>query len=169
MTDIRCGDCLSVMPTLPENSVDSIITDLTAGIAAEHLVCADLLLSGYRAFLADQNCPYDVAVELDGHLIRIQVKGTRQPKKVPQRSHFQTAYQFHTRRAGKHGKRRYADGEFDVLALVALDARLIGYLPFVGVRDDVFIRVPGAKYGGKDNVGRQFADLTFQKAVSPYD
>ena len=63
MIDIRCGDCLSVMPTLPENSVDTIITDLAAGIAAEHLVCADLLLSGYRAFLADQNCPYDVAVE----------------------------------------------------------------------------------------------------------
>jgi DNA modification methylase len=27
MTDIRIGDCLSVLPTLPENSVDSIITD----------------------------------------------------------------------------------------------------------------------------------------------
>src|SRR5664280_1876567 len=32
MIDIRIGDCLSVMPTLPENSVDSIITDPPYGL-----------------------------------------------------------------------------------------------------------------------------------------
>jgi site-specific DNA-methyltransferase (adenine-specific) len=32
MNEIICGDCLSVMPTLPENSVDSIITDPPYGL-----------------------------------------------------------------------------------------------------------------------------------------
>jgi hypothetical protein len=32
MIDIRIGDCLEVMPTLPENSVDSIITDPPYGL-----------------------------------------------------------------------------------------------------------------------------------------
>jgi len=32
MTDLRTGDCLQVMPTLPQNSVDSIITDPPYGL-----------------------------------------------------------------------------------------------------------------------------------------
>jgi site-specific DNA-methyltransferase (adenine-specific) len=32
MTDIRIGDCLQVMPSLPENSIDSIITDPPYGL-----------------------------------------------------------------------------------------------------------------------------------------
>lgn len=32
MTDIRIGDCLSVMPDLPDNSIDSIITDPPYGL-----------------------------------------------------------------------------------------------------------------------------------------
>lgn len=32
MTDLRTGDCLQVMPSLPENSVDSIITDPPYGL-----------------------------------------------------------------------------------------------------------------------------------------
>jgi DNA modification methylase len=32
MRDIRIGDCLSIMPTLPENSIDSIITDPPYGL-----------------------------------------------------------------------------------------------------------------------------------------
>ena len=34
------GDCLDVLPTL--GKVDAVITDLAAGVAGEHLVCADL-------------------------------------------------------------------------------------------------------------------------------
>lgn len=156
----------------PEDSMDApvdaavdAISDLAAGTAAEHLVCADLLLSGYRAFLADQNCPYDVAVEQGGRLIRIQVKATRGPRRIPQRVNHRSAYLFQARRAGKAGRRRYADGDFDVLALVALDIRRIAYIPFSGLRDAILIRVPGVVYGGKNAIGRQFDELTFEGAV----
>ena len=69
------GDCRDILPGL--GKVDAVVTDLAAGTAAEHLVCADLLLCGYRAFLADQNCAYDIAVDVAGRLIRIQVKAQR--------------------------------------------------------------------------------------------
>lgn len=163
---IHTGDCLDVMPTLEAESFDAIVTDLAAGTAAEHLVCADLLLAGYRAFLADQNCPYDVAVESGGRLIRVQVKATRTVRRIPQRAVHRSAYLFHTRRAGKAGQRRYAEDDFDVLALVALDIRRIAYVPFSGLRDTIFIRVPGMVYGGKNSIGRQFDDPTFRRAVA---
>ena len=162
---IHTGDCVAVMAGMEPASVDAIVTDLAAGTAAEHLVCADLLLAGYRAFLADQNCPYDVAVETGGRLIRVQVKATRAPRKIPQRVTHRAAYLFHTRRAGKAGQRRYAEDAFDVLALVALDCRRIAYVPFTGLRDTFFVRVPGMDYGG-NKVGRQFDDLTFARAAT---
>ena len=98
------ADCRDVLPTL--TGVDAVVTDLAAGAAGEHLVCADLLMQGYRAFLADQNCPYDVAVDVGDRLIRVQVKATRAPKAVPQRVGHFPAYQWHVRRAGKGGVSR---------------------------------------------------------------
>lgn len=136
--------------------------DLRIGTAAEHLVCADLLLAGYRAFRADQQCPYDVAVEHNGRLIRIQVKATRKPRALPQRRMPTSAYLFHVRRAGKRGKRRYGEGEFDALALVALDILRIAYLPIRSVRQSVHIRVPGVVYDDmRCGPGRNFDDLGF--------
>lgn len=143
----------------PYYAGNSVVTDLAAGTAAEHLVCADLLLSDYRAFLADQNCPYDVAVDLGGRLVRLQVKATRQQRPIPQRSEHIPAYMWHVRRAGKGGRRVYETGAFDLLALVALDIRQTAYLPPSDHRQTVHIRPPGT-VGGK-----QFADFPFSRAV----
>jgi len=140
-------------------------TDLAVGTAAEHLVCFDLLMAGYRAFLADQNCPYDVAVELSGRLIRIQVKSTRKRRPIPQRVQHIPAYMWHVRRAGKRGARCYADGEFDALALVALDIQTIAYLPPEGLKQTIHIRAPGVQSNGA-KLGKQFADYPFEKVLS---
>ena len=146
-------------PYYQDEHVDRVVTDLAAGTAAEHLVCADLLLDGWRAFLADQNCPYDVAVEIGGRLIRVQVKATRQQRAIPQRAAHVPAYTWHVRRAGKRGQRTYAADEFDLLALVALDIRRIAYLPPSEHRQTVHIRPPGAP-GGK-----HFDDYPFRRAL----
>lgn len=146
------GDCLDV----PDASV---VTDLAAGTAAEHIVCADLLLGGWRAFMADQLCPYDIAVEIDGRLIRVQVKATRAPRAIPQRREHIPAYMWHVRRAGKGGARVYGADEFDLLALVALDIRRIAYLPPSRHRQTVHIRPPGAPGG------RHFDDFPFTRAL----
>lgn len=135
------------------------ITDLAAGTAAEHLVCADLLLEGWRAFLADQNCPYDVAVDVAGRLIRIQVKATRAQRLIPSIAVHTPAYMWHVRRAGKGGARVYTAEDFDLLALVALDIRRIAYLPPSHTKQTVHIRPPGA-LGGK-----QFDHYPFHLAI----
>ncbi len=48
------------------------LSDLELGKAAEHLVVADLILSGYRAYLTEQGLPYDVVVDHEGRLYRVQ-------------------------------------------------------------------------------------------------
>ena len=162
---LHLADCRDLLPDLPRTA--AIISDLSAGVAGEHLVCADLLLQGYRAFLADQNCPFDVAVELNGRLIRIQVKATRAPKAVPQRKGHFPAYMWNVRRCGKHGQRTYQANDFDVLACVALDCRRIAYLPPSMRIQTVHIRThsnsaPPA-HGGK--AGKTFEQYSFVAVI----
>jgi hypothetical protein len=150
------------------NRRDIRLTDLAVGTAAEHLVCFDLMLAGYRAFLSNQNCPYDVAVDVNGRLIRIQVKATRETRAVPQRVGHFPAYIWHVRRAGKGGAHLYKDNDFDLLALVALDARKIAYLPPSQTKRSIQIRphdnhLP-PKNGGKS--GKIFAQFPFSVALT---
>lgn len=115
------------------------VTDLAAGVAGEHLVCADLLLRGYNAFLTDQNCPYDVAVEMCRNLYRIQVKTTRKPRPIPQRVKHTPAYLFHVRKCGKGGRRQYDERDIDALALVALDIRAIAYIKLSEAKQTIYL------------------------------
>ena len=154
------------MSETPPTPVDM----LRLGIAGEHLVCVDLLLAGYTAFLTDQLCPYDVAVEVDSHLLRVQVKTTLTHKPLPQRAEHTPSYVWHTRRAGKGSTRQYAAGAFDLLALVALDRRLVAYMATShNIANTVHMRVPDFTYrdhsvsGGK--VGKQFSDFTLDRAL----
>lgn len=119
-------------------------SDLELGKAAEHLVAADLILQGHRAFLADQGLPYDVLVDVDGRILRLQVKATRGQRAIAQRVLTTPGYHFHVRRCGKGGRRLYADTEFDLVAFVALDIRVIAYMPFAeAVRQVIILRPPG--------------------------
>jgi len=121
-----------------------VIPDLEIGKAAEHLVVADLILSGYRAYLTEQGLPYDVVIDYEGRLYRVQVKATRYAKRMPARGAVGMGYLYNVRRAGKGGRRKYPDDEFDFVALVALDIRIIAYLPFEGkVLQTINLRPPG--------------------------
>ena len=120
------------------------IPDLELGKAAEHLVVADLILSGYRAYLTEQGLPYDVVVDHEGNLYRVQVKASRRAKRMPQRAMVTPGYLYNVRRAGKAGRRQYADDEFDIVALVAMDVRIVAYLPFkVQILQTICLRPPG--------------------------
>lgn len=126
---------------------------LEIGKAAEHLVCADLILQGYKAFLTGQGLAYDVVAEASGKLIKIQVKSTLNKRPIPQRRReAPEGYLFHVRRAGHRSMRRIGNDEFDLLALVALDIRTVAYMPIDGsVRQSIHLRCPGlpaARYGG---------------------
>ena len=105
-----------------------IITDLQAGTAGEYLVCADLILKGYNAYLSSQGLPYDILADVDGELIKIQVKTTRKERAIPQRKKYTPAYLFYIKRCGKKGVKEYGENDFDVMALVALDIKRVAYV-----------------------------------------
>lgn len=120
---------------------------LEIGKAAEHLVCADLILNGYRAYLSDQGLPYDLVIDLDSKLLRVQVKATYAPSPVPEINHT-PKYKWHVKRIGKNGSRKIVGDEFDILALVALDVRKIAYIPIdSNVPSCSMIRPIGVKKG----------------------
>jgi hypothetical protein len=114
------------------------------GKAAEHLVCVDLLMKGYNAFLSDQGLPYDVVIDLGRQLVRVQVKGTAKPKNPMRGLRISDGYFFHVRRAGRGHRRVYGDNEFDIYALVALDIYAVAYFARKEVDSQtICLRVPG--------------------------
>lgn len=121
------------------------------GKAAEHLVCADLILAGHRVFLSDQGLPYDLLVDLGDRFVRVQVKATsfarngnaagRSPNMV---------YSFNVRSRGKKKKgERLSEKHCDVVAFVALDVRQIAYMPIRAVGQTVSLYPVGYTFPGK--------------------
>lgn len=159
----------SLFLPLQDDQGQSAISDLAAGVAAEHLVCAELLLSGFTAYRTDQVCAYDVAAEVSGGIVRIQVKATRGPRAIPQNPNHRAAYMWHVRRAGKSGRRVYSAGEFDLLALVALDCRRVAYLPPSALRQTIHIRTHDDPSGRTGSIagkrGKTFEGYSFAAAL----
>jgi hypothetical protein len=140
--------------------------ELELGRAAEHLICADLLLDGWAAYPTAQGMPYDLVVDIGARLIRLQVKSTFYPKNPQPNARATPAYFFSIRRAGRGGGRVYRANEFDAYALVALDRRLIAYFATVELpKQSAVIRVPGARYGGGPTPDRQFETATFAHMI----
>lgn len=136
------------------------------GTAAEYLVLADLLLSGVRAFPTSAGLPYDIVADVNGRLIRIQVKSAQSPRAVPNRPGSGPSYFFWCRRAGKGSKRRVANNEFDMLALVALDIRTIAYLPLNdGVKGSINLRAPNTRSGHGNKKRGDIDQLPFAEAL----
>jgi uncharacterized protein (DUF1015 family) len=107
----------------------SLSKELQQSKAAEHLVCADLILQGYNAFLADAGLPYDVVVEVDGSLLRIQVKSTMKLTHITRSgvNYNRPVYRYGIRRQ-KFGRTTYSLDDCDWFAFVALDKRIIAYI-----------------------------------------
>ena len=102
--------------------------DYEIGKAGEHLVCADLIMKGYKAFMVEHACHYDIILEHEGKLLKIQVKATRGPKAKEEKEKTDS-YLFHTMVMGKGSKKRYTKEQIDIIAVVALDKNEIAYVP----------------------------------------
>lgn len=102
------------------------------GTAGEHIVCADLILSGFLAYQTSQGLPYDLIMDNGGKLLRIAVKSTMKAAKRPVREGNRTCYQFAVTRSrrlhtGKTDARKYEEVDIDIVALCALDVRCVAY------------------------------------------
>lgn len=138
-----------LLDNLPQANVSN--RALEYGKAAEHLVCADLLLSGYSAFMSDAGCAYDVLVEARDRLWRIQVKSTLRPRNINSQGRVSNiAYSFNVRRRGKGGRAKRLDkAHCDIVALVALDIQVIAYFPVQTVAQTIYLYPPGYVFKGK--------------------
>ena len=132
--------------------------ELQIGKAGEYLVCADLCMRGYIAFLSEQGLPYDVLLDNGKRLLKIQVKTTTQPREVPQRNKVTKAYMFSVKRHGKTNNKRYADDEIDIFALVCLDTKMIGYLKNGDMPDSINLRVDSMRGEYYDEIGIKMYD-----------
>jgi len=151
----------------PSSRRVKVSPQLEIGKAAEHLVCADLLLNGWTAYLSGQGLPYDIVVDTADRMVRIQVKSTLCPKNPSPSARVTPAYFFHVRRAGRGGKRLYAASEFDVYALVALDRRAVAYFAVAEMSIQcVSLRIPGTRYGPGGRMSRDFDGASFERALS---
>lgn len=136
------------------------INDLQIGKAGEYLVCADLILNGFIAFPSEQGLPFDIVLEKEGRLFKVQVKSTRGPKEIPQRKTSVPAYIFHIGNNGKQNRRkRYDAGQVDIFALVALDTKRIAYIPYFNIQTTMNFRVPEQRGSYRDEQGQQKKDL----------
>jgi hypothetical protein len=147
------------------------ISDLQIGKAGEYLVCADLILQGHIAFPSEQGLPYDVVFDYKGRLFKVQVKTTRTTKDIPQRKIAVRGYIFNIKRCGKNNHSRTTNDSCDLFALVALDSKIIGYLPNTDVKETMNFRCE--KFRGQyrdENIktvqsGRYLEDLTLEHCL----
>ena len=127
--------------------------ELQVGKAGEHLVCCDLILQGFNAFLADQGLPFDILVENNGKIGRIQVKATNGLKNFGRGT--VNIYRFGTRK-GKGGRTRINQGDVDYYAFVSLDSMTIAYVPIKEmltragqIKQTVDFKTRKVKYAGR--------------------
>ena len=138
--------------------------ELQVGKAAEHLVCCELILSGFNAFLADAGQPYDLLVDTGERVVRLQVKATQKPYRY-RRSDGRTSnsYRFGLRR-GRGSHNRIDPKLVDAIAFVALDTRRVAYLWVSDlIRPDG--KVSGIAEFCDESDRRRWGSRTFQKCA----
>ena len=137
--------------------------EMQIGKAGEYLVCADLCMKGLIAYPSEQGLPYDVVIDVDGKLLKCQVKTTEQPRIIPQRNKETKAYIFNIKRNGKNGISRYTEKDVDVFALVTLDTMSVGYLVANDMPDTINIRVDSLRGTYYDEKGLEDYKLVIEK------
>lgn len=120
--------------------------DYDIGKAGEYIVCADLILKGFRVFPVEHAMKYDLIMEYKNRLLKIQVKSTRGPRKKL-KNQKTNSYIFHTRVYGKKGGRLYNSKEIDIIAMVALDSKKIAYILVDEAKNNMTFRTEKTLYG----------------------
>lgn len=154
--------------------MEHISKELNIGRAGEYIALADLILQGEKAFLTDQGMNYDLVVDKNGKMIRLQVKTTQKLKTKRGKKEYKPTYFFHIRRAGKGAKRQFEIGEFEGFALVALDIKQVFYLLFderiatasISLRDK---KIKYQNSGGKGRRYLYYQDLTWENFLKDYE
>lgn len=151
------------------------------GTAAELIVCADLILAGYRAFLSSAGLPYDLILDTNKRLFRVGVKSTLEAKKRPGREDSRKCYHFSATKIKRDSKgqtsaKPYTSEDIDIMAFIALDIKVIAYVPVVDTLitrchiDTLEYNIGSNKFGPKhkDEFRKKFEDFSLSKAIKSF-
>ena len=114
------------------------------GVASESLVLSDLQVSGFDAFKTDGLLPWDLGLDIDGRVIKIQVKGTSSASN-------KLVFEFvrNSRHPDGPCKVPYERNAYHVAACVSLAHRQVIYQPGVErriyLKSEQFLR-PGSSF-----------------------
>ena len=122
-----------------------INNDLMIGVAGEHLACFDLITRGYTCFMTEQGLPYDIIADINGKLVKVQVKTTRTHSEAPQRKNHYPSYMFNVRRCGKGGRKLYGENDVDIFAVVCVETKQVGYVSADRMPSTLSVRVDAFK------------------------
>lgn len=163
-----------------ENAAFTHSRAIEIGTAGEFIVCADLILKGYRAYLSAQGLAYDAIVDVDGNLIRVAVKSTMKQTRRPAREGNRICYSFAVTRSrrlasGKTDARSYKSRDIDIVAFCALDIRQVAYCHISECATSMHFDPPHAahlamyrgKIPGRDR--KTFTNHTFQRALEVHN
>lgn len=135
------------------------------GQAGEHFVCAALLMDGMPAFLAPAGASWDVGLEVNERILRVQVRSTLRPQ---QRGRIlRPSYTFSLRTSdGRHRRRRTSTFDADLVALVALDILRVGWLTVEESPMTICIASPDEDYTLTRPSRKRFDDLSLSAALN---
>jgi len=125
------------MMTLSNKFVaDVTLSQTESGLAGEYIAAASVLARGWRVAMAQQDAVDLVAWHPEtGQMLRIQVKAcqaSRQGAGHRKRVHFQT---------GLGGKKRMPTlADYDILAMVSTEQRVVYYLPVTSINVKKYTR-----------------------------
>lgn len=132
------------------------------GLSAEFLVCSDLCKQGYLAHMASAGGRYDVIVDVDNKLLRIQVKSTAQM--IYEYGHKNPTYKFNLAKGVR--SKLINPAEVDIVALVAVDCAGIAYLPAKECSTKTIkIRPAGAPLTAWQKKSNRIDELSFSKVL----
>lgn len=100
------------------------------GMFAENQVAADLYLRGYRVMRPlDGVSKYDLVADISGRFVRIQVKILSKTYQVQIGTIRYTENRYDGKGRQPYVEAKYDKGDFDVLALVDRDTKVVYYVP----------------------------------------
>lgn len=151
------------MERVNTRNMESNNRDFEIGTAGEHLVCCDLITKGYNTFQSGYGLHYDLVADVNGKMLRIQVKTCRKPGLVDKEKSKSPGYIYHIRRMGKKNRKKYEEKDLDVFALVGLDKKIVAYIPNKNIPVTLLLREEPSENTNK--FSRYFKDYTFEKAI----
>lgn len=146
---------------------------LEIGKAGEHLVVADLLISGYNAFLTDKGNSHDIIFETKDGFKTIEVRSTLTSYTYKGKDFKKDMYIFHLKK-GRGSTKRFKKIP-DYLALCVISKNLIAYIPTIQLmRDGKMIMVIQFRDKNENGLkGRMYSNgkvrtLTWSKYLQDY-